>query len=192
MAEGRYFFAVWPPDEIQKRLAQAARRLSIQGRPQHAEDLHMTLVFLGQLSEAQRPCVEAVADALPGEAFSLAIDGVGYWYRPRVLWAGPSVTPEPLSRLVHDLQQGLKACGCEPERRHYKPHITLCRKAVRAKPVAITPAIEWPVSEFVLAVSGGGAPGTPRYRVLKRWPLAAAAIGSAADVAAPASTPDSS
>jgi RNA 2',3'-cyclic 3'-phosphodiesterase len=94
------------------------------------------------------------------------------WSRPRILWAGPRQTPEPLSQLVFDLQNGLKACGFEPEKRRYQPHVTLYRKAPPAKAKAIEPAIEWPVSEFVLATSGGGAPGEPRYRVLQRWSLA--------------------
>jgi 2'-5' RNA ligase len=106
----------------------------------------------------------------------MKIDGLGYWYRPRILWAGPRETPEPLSQLVFDLQNGLQACGFEPERRRFKPHVTLYRKAGRTHPRVIEPAIEWSVSEFVLAVSGGGARGAPKYRVLKRWSLGASHI----------------
>jgi 2'-5' RNA ligase len=131
----------------------------------------MTLAFLGEISDGQLRCVEGTADAIRGEPFTLRIDGIGYWYRPRILWAGPRETPESLSQLVLDLQNGLKTCGFEPERRRFKPHITLCRKAGRTQPRAFEPAIEWPVTEFVLAVSGGGAPGEPKYRVLKRWSL---------------------
>lgn len=171
MSEGRYFFALWPDQAVQERLALEARQVAAHGRLHHSEDLHMTLVFLGPVADARLDCVEQVADRIRPRPFSLHIGGIGYWQRPRILWAGPLETPEPLSQLVFDLQNGLKACGFEPERRHFKPHVTLYRKAAITGPGVIDPAIEWPVGEFVLAVSGGGAPGAPRYRVLRRWPL---------------------
>ncbi len=172
MAEGRRFFALWPDQTVRERLMREARRTERQGNLHHPDDLHMTLVFLGQISDGQLRGIEAVADAIRGKAFTLQIDALGYWSRPRILWAGPRQTPEPLSQLVFDLQNGLKACGFEPEKRRYQPHVTLYRKAMHAQAMAIEPAIEWPVSEFVLATSGGGAPGEPRYRVLQRWSLA--------------------
>jgi 2'-5' RNA ligase len=171
MAEGRHFFALWPDQGVRERLAREARQAAAQGRLHHQEDLHMTLVFLGPVAEARLRCVEETADRIKSRPFDLHIDTIGYWPRPRILWAGPREIPEPLSQLVFDLQNGLIACGFEPERRRYKPHITLYRKAAKAHPAVIEPAIEWSVGEFVLAVSGGGAPGEPRYRLLKRWPL---------------------
>jgi 2'-5' RNA ligase len=171
MAEGRHFFALWPERAVSEGLAREAGQAAMRGRPQHPEDLHLTLVFLGQIGDAQRRCIESTADAIRGEPFTLRIDGIGYWRRPRILWAGPGETPEPLSQLVFDLQNGLKGCGFEPERRRYKPHVTLYRKVTHADPRVIEPAIEWPVRAFVLATSGGGAPGEPRYRVLRRWSL---------------------
>ncbi len=171
MADGRHFLALWPDERVRERLAAEARRAADRGRRHHPLDLHLTLVFLGGISEAQLRCVEAAAAAVRGRGFTLWIDGIGYWHRPRILWAGPSQMPEALSQLVFDLQNGLKACGFEPERRRYQPHVTLFRKAAGGEPQVIEPAIEWPVSEFVLATSGGGAPGAPRYRVLDRWGL---------------------
>ncbi|MEJ2693341.1 MAG: RNA 2',3'-cyclic phosphodiesterase [Candidatus Thiodiazotropha sp.] len=168
MAEGRHFFALWPSQEVRQRLAREASQVAARGRLHHPEDLHMTLVFLGPVAEARLRCVEEVADGILNRPFDLCIDAIGYWPRPRILWAGPREIPEPLRQLVFDLQNGLTACGFEPERRRYKPHVTLYRKAANAHPAVIEPAIEWPVGEFVLAVSGGGA---PRYRVVKRWSL---------------------
>jgi RNA 2',3'-cyclic 3'-phosphodiesterase len=172
MADGRYFFALWPEESVREGLMALARRTARRGSVHHPADLHMTLVFLGQISDDQLPGIEAVADAIRGKAFTLQIDGLGYWSRPRILWAAPRQTPEPLSQLVFDLQNGLKACGFEPEKRRYQPHVTLYRKAPPAEAKAIEPAIEWPVTSFVLAVSGGSEPGEPRYRVLQRWSLA--------------------
>jgi len=171
MAEGRCFFALWPGEEVRERLALEAKRASSKGRVQHPGDLHLTLVFLGPVKDAQWPCVEVAAAGIRGLPFTLDIQRTGYWLRPRILWAAPTETPAALSRLVADLNLGLGDCGFASERRAYKPHVTLLRKVVGAVPGVIDPPIRWPVSEFVLATSGAAEPGMPRYRVLRRWPL---------------------
>lgn len=172
MAEGRLFFALWPQPEARKRVAALARQFNPQGgRLHHPDDLHITLVFLGQVEDVRMPCIQQVADAVEAPGFSLEMDTIGHWPRPRILWCGPSVVPEPLRNLVDSLQRGLLECGFEPERRRYKPHITLHRKVRHAESGVIEPPIEWLAEEFVLATSGGNTPGAPRYRILHRWPL---------------------
>lgn len=171
MADGRYFFALWPDAKVRSRMAAVAKQAAAKGRMHHPEDIHLTLVFLGQVADERQRCIYEVADGISGKGFELRIDRTGYWPRPRILWAGPAETPESLSQLVFDLKNGLADCGFEPEQRRYKPHVTLYRKALRAVAGEIDTPITWPVSEFVLAVSGGGAPGMPRYRVLRRWSL---------------------
>lgn len=172
MSRGNVFFALWPEQAVRKRLAAEALQCDSQGRLHHPLDLHMTLVYLGQMADSQMHCVEGVADRISCQPFSLQIDGLGFWHRPRILWAGPKQMPERLSQLVFDLQRGLEACGFEPERRRFKPHVTLFRKSAPADPKVIEPAIDWPVEGFVLAVSGLNKPGEPRYRILKRWSFA--------------------
>ncbi|MCU7844837.1 MAG: RNA 2',3'-cyclic phosphodiesterase [Candidatus Thiodiazotropha sp. (ex Monitilora ramsayi)] len=171
MSDGRYFFALWPDEAVREKLAAINRQMLSKGRPHQSADLHMTLVFLGQVADSRQRCIVDAADAIVGSTFTLHLDQTGYWPRPRILWAGSERTPEPLSQLVFDLKNNLTTCGFEPERRKYKPHVTLHRKAVRSRSGVIAPTIEWRVEEFVLAVSGGGQKGAPRYRVLQRWPL---------------------
>ncbi len=172
MAEVRkLFFALWPDDSVREGLLGFSRALPAHGgRPPHPEDLHITLVFLGLVTPEQYPCVIHAADAVKAAPFSLAIDRVGYWQRPRILWCGPGKTPEDLTRLVLKLQQGLKACGFQPEKRAYSPHVTLARKARPVAGFSLERPLEWRPREFALVLSQDrGAP--PRYRVLQRWPL---------------------
>jgi RNA 2',3'-cyclic 3'-phosphodiesterase len=171
MADGRYFFALWPDEAVRSRLLSVAKQAAAKGRLHHPEDIHLTLVFLGQVAAERQPCLQQVADSISGKAFELSIDHTGYWPRPKILWAGPAETPEPLSQLVSDLKHGLATCGFEPEQRRYQPHVTLYRKAMRVEVGEIDQPVPWRVSEFVLAVSSGGAPGEPRYRILRRWSL---------------------
>ncbi len=170
MAEGRLFFALWPPRETRDRLAGLARQFNPPGgRLHHPDDLHITLVFLGQVKDAQLPCIQRVADGILSPVFTLQLDTLGHWPRPRILWSGPSAQSEALQHLVRSLQNGLQECGFEPEKRRYKPHVTLHRKVRHAEAGAIDKPIEWRAAEFVLAASGGGAADQPRYRILQRW-----------------------
>ena len=48
----RVFFAIWPDAAAQKRLAELAEQLEAvcDGRKVRAENIHLTLVFLGEVS----------------------------------------------------------------------------------------------------------------------------------------------
>ncbi len=163
------FFALWPDAGVRAGLSQVQNaQPGSGGRMHHPQDLHLTLVFLGQVLSEQLPCVLEVATAITAEQFRLELNQVDYWKRPRILWCGPDQTPEPLRKLVHDLQQGLAHCGFEPEQRTYKPHVTLARKARPAPAQPLNEPIVWQPREFVLAGSHYG-PKPPRYRVLDRW-----------------------
>ena len=167
----RLFFALWPGAEQRAALAQVQGDLVRRdARKTHPDDLHITLVFLGDVAPEGRACAEAAGERVGGRAFELALDRIGCYPRARVLWCGPSAPPSALLELVGALERELRGCGFSPERRPYAPHTTLARKA---RPLAARPLvapISWLVAEFVLVIAGDGPP--PRYRVLRRWPLA--------------------
>ncbi len=172
MSEQRLFFGLWPDPAARDQLARLASQYQPRGgRLHHPDDQHITLVFLGPVAAARQPCIYQAADAIVAPDFSLRIDTLGHWPRPQILWCGPSEIPQPLQRLVLDLQQGLLTCGFEPERRRYKPHVTLHRKVRHAKTGLLEQPIEWLATEFTLAASEGGTSGQSRYRLLHRWPL---------------------
>ncbi len=167
----RLFFALWPDRAVRGVLASvAADAVSGRGRPTDVEDLHATLVFLGPVAGRDLGCVEQAAGRVRGERFEVCLDLIEYWRRPRVLCLGASVCPPELDTLVRELQRELRGCGFEPERRPYRPHVTLARKARPIDASAPSSFIRWPISEFVLVASESG-PTPPRYRVLRRWPL---------------------
>jgi len=167
----RLFFALWPDQSLRSRLNRLVRELPEHaGQHHHPDDLHMTLVFLGAVAPEQQACIERIGDEIQLDPFTLYLDQVDYWSRPRILCLGVSDPPSLLTSLLQSLQSELMGCGFEPEKRPYKPHVTLSRKAKQKYAFSLDSPIEWPVSEFVLAgSSAGGKP--PRYQVLKRWPL---------------------
>ena len=125
----RLFFALWPDEGVRARIQEMAARLPLrEGRRVSEDNLHITLVFLGSVAESSRLCAEAVADGVAATPFTLSLDQLGYWPRPRVVWLGTSVIPEELARLESALRQGVTQCGIGVDDRPYAPHMTLLRK----------------------------------------------------------------
>ena len=167
----RLFFALWPDAQIRERLAGIRDRLPAHGgRPTHIQDLHITLNFLGQVGPDRYDCLVEAAGRVRIPPFSLLIDSVGYWRRPRLLWSGPSQVPAELEGLVRALRNELKGCGFKPETRTFRPHVTLARKTGTATACQLEKGIAWDVKAFSLITSDSGKK-VPRYRVLKNWPL---------------------
>jgi len=107
-------------------------------KPVSADNLHVTLKFLGQMPAEQVPEIATIMqDAADGEtAFTARIVGLGAFPRPErpsVVWAGLDKA-DGLIRIADRLEQRLTPLGFLRERRPFHPHLTLAR--VRRKPPA--------------------------------------------------------
>lgn len=170
-ASQRLFFALWPDDGVRAELARLCdRACPRESRRVKPENLHVTLVFLGATTADQRSCVEGVAGEIRVPRFGLAVDRIGWWRRPQVLWAGCSGTPEPLRDLVTGLRSGCAQCGFAPQERPFEVHATLARHVRRESPVVPFDPIAWAVDRFSL-VESRLSPGGSEYRVLRSWRL---------------------
>ena len=161
----RLFFALWPPREAADALhrwALAAQRVC-GGRVVRAENIHLTLAFLGEVEEPPRISVQ-------GHRHSLPIEQARYWAHNQIVWAGPQEIPASLLLLVEHLKKELENKGFKGEKRSFAAHVTLIRKAKDPGELPRLPAIDWPVREVVLMQSVPGGQG-PRYEVLERLPL---------------------
>ena len=158
----RLFFALWPGADLQTLLAEKAREAlgGRRARRTPAENLHVTLAFLGEVSPEARTCAEQAAGRISGAPFTLSIDRLGYWSRKGLLWAGSSTPPPALERLAADLGGALEAdCGFQRDQRPFQAHVTVARKVPRMPGrIAIEP-LEWPVERFVLVASELGPNG---------------------------------
>jgi 2'-5' RNA ligase len=167
----RLFFALWPDANTRAALiALAKERVQGRARPVASDNFHITLAFPGNVTAGVQSCLETAAGRLVGTPFELAIDRLGYWPGPRIIWAAPSYTPPELWSLATELREVLASCGLKPEDRPYQAHITLVRKASRALPVTRIASIPWSISEFCL-VESVSEPAGVRYLVLRAWPL---------------------
>jgi 2'-5' RNA ligase len=180
----RVFFAIWPDEAAQKRLAELAERLEAvcDGRKARVENIHLTLVFLGEVSVDRLDALCQVANKVRDagvQTFDFAIEEVHYWKHNRIAYAGAAKVPQGLLDLVNALQSALFAAGFAFDRQAYVPHITLVRKArcpapsieLRTGLPELAQPIVWPVREWVL-VKSGQASGRSGYTPIGRWPLA--------------------
>jgi 2'-5' RNA ligase len=168
----RLFFALWPDAALQARLVERLPSLAAtgRGRPQRPDQWHLTLEFLGSVPADRLPALEQAAAAVEGRCFEICFDCVEYWRRSQVLCLSASTVPAPLTGLVSGLRSALAARAFEPERREFRPHLTLARRVPRAPRKRPIEPLAWPASEFVLAESVTGPAGS-RYLVRQRWPL---------------------
>jgi 2'-5' RNA ligase len=149
----RCFFAIEP--DSQHKLAIAHWRdksFPAFEHPVSAANFHLTLVFLGQLSPAQIECLSAQVDdlTLPGR-FSLDLNLLGYWPKPKALWLGLQHTPSPMDKLVVALSACAQTCKIPLQKRPYVPHLTLVRKCSDFPPGAlIEPAFKLSFEQFHL------------------------------------------
>ena len=101
----RLFFALWPPAPVRDKLERLARdvRHAGGGRVMRRENLHQTLVFVGNVASQRIAEIELVAGRINAAAFTLEFGVTGYWRHNRIIWVAPRVTPEPLAQLVGSL-----------------------------------------------------------------------------------------
>ncbi|MDR2113361.1 MAG: RNA 2',3'-cyclic phosphodiesterase [Candidatus Accumulibacter sp.] len=176
----RLFFALWPPEDLSRALADGAEALARRfgGRPTRRETIHLTLAFLGEVDAA---CVSGVIDAgrrAYAAPFQLVVDRFGYWRHNDLLWAGCTEPAEGLRSLVMALRRQLRAASIAFDAApRFVAHLTLVRKAriVRGEVdmISLEP-LRWPCSGFVLVHSRPAAGGR-EYAVLESFPLPAAA-----------------
>jgi len=161
----RIFFALWPPAETARALAQWAREAqrSTGGKPADEAKIHLTLAFLG---DADPEKAIRAARNVEGRKHSLPLEQARYWRENNIVWVGPRDTPPALKALFEDLSMELYREEFILERRAFAAHVTLIRKA-RAAGLPPLPALDWPVDEFVLvrsSLSSAGSTYEPRER----------------------------
>lgn len=164
----RLFFALWPDDASRRALAAEAQRLAplCGGYPLPAENMHITLAFLGSVDA---PRLEALVDltrAWPALQGEWTLDRLGHFPKPRIVWAGSQTPNDILMTLNAELWQALSRHGFTAPQREFTPHVSLVRQADRAAPQSRLPtSIRWRFDHLALVESQLGNGGS-RYRTL--------------------------
>ncbi|MGD1103567.1 MAG: RNA 2',3'-cyclic phosphodiesterase [Terriglobia bacterium] len=180
----RAFIAIDLPASVHAALAEAQRSFRSacrDARWTRPEGIHLTLKFLGEISDAQtKQVVEALAQIGPFEPFSVEVKGFGFFpqaHRPRVFWAGVAAPPA-LEELVARVEGYMEKIGFAREDRAFAPHLTLARfQDPRPQPAleaavagrAIPSLGKFEASEFFLFESKLSPQGA-QYRKVMRFP----------------------
>lgn len=186
----RLFVALTPPDAVRAEVGRAAdhlRRALPHARARYADaaSTHLTLVFLGQVADADVPAVSRATLGAAGTTrrFALRTSVLGAFPNPRrpsVLWLGLE-DGGGLADLQAALAVALAGQTAESGRRRFVPHLTLARvntqwgiDAGEVAPALATfepAAVPWLVSEAVLFESELRPEGA-RHTPLLTAPLA--------------------
>jgi 2'-5' RNA ligase len=136
MARIRTFIAVDIGKELRARCVALQETLSRAGADVkwvEPDNLHVTLLFLGEVDDREIPdvCISAARVAGRHESFSLSVAGTGCFpnaRRPRVVWAGIGYGADELVAIHDALEPPLLELGCyRREERKFTPHLTLGR-----------------------------------------------------------------
>ena len=160
-ADVRLFVGIEIDERARVAAADAAARfrtrlsrhsVHLEARWVPAENLHVTLGFIGEVSDARAAEIStALAPPVAHPAFDAQLAGLGAFPPsgpPRVIWLGVRTGQSDLQALNAWVGARLQPIGIDPERRPYSAHVTLARvkdvpratAAVVRQALASTPA----------------------------------------------------
>lgn len=98
------------------------------GRHTPEENLHLTLAFLGDISQGQAGAVAEALMELKAPAVPLRLAGVDVpgGKAPNLIWIGADPDPA-LIHLQSKVETLVRQAGVTLERRRFRPHVTLAR-----------------------------------------------------------------
>ncbi len=173
----RLFVASCPPRDIRESLLAAMGGVA-SARWQDDDQLHLTLRFIGEVdSRTANDVVEALS-FVQSNVIETRIAGVGLFKSKHgnALWAGLEAR-DALTRLHKKIDRALVIAGMEPERRAYRPHITLARLSKQHGDLASwltqnghLSSMSFKIDSFGLyesAITDEGA----RYDLIESWSL---------------------
>lgn len=137
----RLFIAASLPSELITRLDRdilTAPELRKSGlRPVPAQNLHLTLHFIGETPETKLPEIDAALDRAVGgiAVFRVRLVGGGCFPNrrsPRVFWIGiDSEASQALGSLAKTVKNELQKAGIGGDPKPFRPHLTIARVGER-------------------------------------------------------------
>jgi len=129
----RLFVALETPEAARAALQELIVQLeplTHDARWVRTEGMHLTVKFIGEMTEEKLPALRAALAAVRSPApVRMTFRGLGCFpseRRARVLWAGVEASAN-LPELARDLDSALAPLGVAREDRPYVPHLTLAR-----------------------------------------------------------------
>ena len=187
----RLFIAVdLPPEGLSplSYLIQGLRESYVHGiRLVAAQNIHLTLKFLGDTNRERLPSLIAVIDELGTQVtpFTVRLGAVGGFpnlKHPRVLWVGLAGMIQSVTELAHLVEDVCHSIGFQRQIQPFSPHLTVARMGAAASPEdrkkagKILLSLPWergipvPIESFTL-IKSTLTPRGPIYKTLHTVPL---------------------
>lgn len=125
----RLFVAIDLPEATRSLLVDLQRNLP-GVRWLRAEQIHLTLSFLGNVAPEAEEILREKLAVIRFTAFFLPVTGIGAFPgkgKPKVIWAGVGRAHPQLYHLHQRVQEAALAARLEPDLRAWHPHITFAR-----------------------------------------------------------------
>lgn len=174
----RLFISLDLPDAPLAALCDVMDRLPGDIRRVPEENLHLTLAFLGEVSEEIAQAAHEGLETIRAPRFDLKLNGATvYGGRNGQAIALEAEGEAPLHELHDRIRARLRGAGLQLERRRFRPHVTLARLPGRADPGPALGALcavtipAFTVSSFSLIQSTLHEQGAI-YETLSQYPLA--------------------
>ncbi|MCA9821312.1 MAG: RNA 2',3'-cyclic phosphodiesterase [Dehalococcoidia bacterium] len=186
----RVFVACEVPAEVQRTIREITDKLKVTSgddvRWVRPDSVHVTLKFLGEVPARKLPAIKmALQEAVVRHSpFNLELSNIGTFGGReglRTMWVGIAGDVLRLEAMVRDVNRALSVVGFEPERRPFRPHLTLGRvrdtvPTRRRAEIEVdvgrlaVPEAEWRTSQITLMRSRLTPRGS-EYDIVATFPL---------------------
>ena len=117
-------------NELQNRIFMEEDWKTDQIKPVEGENLHFTIIFLGEISSETTDILRSQLSSLVFQPFTVIYNGLGVFpsiANPRIVWMGTDVEGgEKLINLYQKVAACIKVSGLVPDK-PFIPHVTLFR-----------------------------------------------------------------
>ncbi|WP_372882613.1 RNA 2',3'-cyclic phosphodiesterase [Psychromonas sp.] len=170
----RLFLGIALNKQQAKQISQVQAKLDKSVRLIPIQNLHMTLAFLGLVSEEVQKQLEEQVSLMSKPQFQQRLTTLTYWQKPQVLCL-TGEDPEPaLSQLARECHSLTYLFNLQKNAHIFTPHITIARKAkstlqevtksIVFKPLVLSPTV------MHLYHSQSTENGV-NYHILRSWQL---------------------
>lgn len=123
----RLFIAIQLNEEMRNLLGDiqdSYRRMAVRGNYTPAENLHLTLAFIGEYDDPDK--VREALESVSFQPFRISLDRTGCF--DDLHWAGIADSPQ-LDNLVKQIRHALANAGIPFDKKRFRAHITFLRRA---------------------------------------------------------------
>lgn len=167
MNNKRLFFALWPSEKQRQKIdaAIAPCKADLTGKWTLRSNWHVTLVFIGGFPERHIPALQDATARIRPSPINLNFGRIDFWKRPKIMCLQADFVPNQLIDLVRSLESAAKTFGFRPEKRPYRPHMTIARGARYFDAITLAQPVRLQWSSFRL-VESVSTPAGIRYKPL--------------------------